>query len=105
MALTGSAERPPVLLCGPVDVLALSSAEDVLETQLGFDRRVAAGKLLKMLPGLVHGPVMPIAGMAEQDIMTLHGWSTTRMLSRYGAAAAEQRATASSRALALGNQL
>lgn len=45
------------------------------------------------------------AGMADGDIMTLNGWSTTRMLARYGAAAAEQRASASSRRLALGNQL
>lgn len=45
------------------------------------------------------------AGMAEGDIMTLNGWSTTRMLARYGAAAAEQRAAAASRKLALGSQL
>ena len=49
--------------------------------------------------------VAKAAGMAEQDIMTLNGWSTTRMLARYGAAAAEQRAADSSRRLALGNQL
>jgi site-specific recombinase XerD len=45
------------------------------------------------------------AGMAEQDIMQLNGWSTTRMLARYGAAAAEQRAAAASRRLSLANQL
>jgi site-specific recombinase XerD len=45
------------------------------------------------------------AGMAEEDIMTANGWSTTRMLARYGAAAAEQRAAAASRRLSLGNQL
>lgn len=45
------------------------------------------------------------AGMAEGDIMVLNGWSTTRMLARYGAYAAGQRAAASSRRLALGNQL
>src|SRR5579872_782815 len=46
-AARGSAERLPVLLRRPVDVLALSSAEDVLEAELGFDRGVAAGQLLK----------------------------------------------------------
>ncbi len=37
--------------------------------------------------------------------MTLNGWTTTRMLARYGAAAAGQRAAGASRRLALGNQL
>lgn len=45
------------------------------------------------------------AGMADGDIMTLNGWSTTRMLARYGAAAAQQRADGASRRLAAGNQL
>ncbi len=49
--------------------------------------------------------VAKAAGMAEGDIMVLNGWSTTRMLARYGAAAAEQRAAEASRRLAAGNQL
>lgn len=32
------------------------------------------------------------SGMADGDIMVLKGWSTPRMLARYGAAAAEERA-------------
>lgn len=45
------------------------------------------------------------AGMSDQDVMVLHGWSTTRMLARYGAALSGQRAADASRRLALGNQL
>lgn len=45
------------------------------------------------------------AGMSDQDAMVLHGWKTTRMLARYGAALSGQRAADASRRLALGNQL
>lgn len=44
-------------------------------------------------------------GVGERDVMRLMGWSTPAMLSRYGAAAADRRATAAARALALGNDL
>lgn len=45
------------------------------------------------------------AGMSAEDIMTLNGWSSTKMLERYARAAAGQRAADASRALSLANQL
>lgn len=45
------------------------------------------------------------AEMPDGDIMTLFGWSSHKMLDRYGKARAEARAIESSRRHALGNQL
>lgn len=45
------------------------------------------------------------AEMTDGDLMALFGWSTDRMLRRYGKEHAEQRAIAASRRHALGNQL
>jgi integrase/recombinase XerD len=45
------------------------------------------------------------AGGRERDMMRLNGWSSPAMLSRYGAAAADRRATDAARALAVGDAL
>jgi site-specific recombinase XerD len=45
------------------------------------------------------------AGGRERDMMRLNGWSSAAMLSRYGAAAADRRASAAARQLALGDAL
>jgi site-specific recombinase XerD len=45
------------------------------------------------------------AGGAEGDMMRLNGWTSRKMLDRYGKKRAEDRAVAASRLLSLGNQL
>jgi site-specific recombinase XerD len=45
------------------------------------------------------------AGMTEQDLMTLFGWSTRRMVDVYGRANKTNRALASAKLLALGDKL
>jgi site-specific recombinase XerD len=45
------------------------------------------------------------AGLGDEVIMTLFGWSTNKMLTRYGAARAQQRAVAIAREHALGDRL
>ena len=44
-------------------------------------------------------------GLGDEVIMTLFGWSTNKMLARYGAAHAQQRAVAIAREHAIGNRL
>ena len=46
-----------------------------------------------------------VMGMRDEDIMYKHGWSTTAMLRRYGASAAEERSQAAQREFSLGDRL
>src|SRR2546430_10052643 len=63
---SASAERPPVCCWRAVGVLGFPGPEDVRKAQLGLDRHLALSEFCEVLPGLVHGPVVPIAGMAKQ---------------------------------------
>jgi hypothetical protein len=43
--------------------------------------------------------------MREHDVMQLAGWSSLKMLDRYGAAQAQERAIAAGRAIQVGKQI
>jgi hypothetical protein len=47
-------------------VLRFLSPHDVLKAQLGHDRHRSLRKLSKVVPRLVHGPVVLITGMAKE---------------------------------------
>jgi hypothetical protein len=45
------------------------------------------------------------AGGQENDLMKLHGWRSRQMVSRYASSAADERARAAHRRMALGDSL
>jgi site-specific recombinase XerD len=96
-----AAQKVPYVLLGAKGPLSASGVYQVVRRRA----ELAGGRVHPHQLRHLAADLAKTDEMGDGDMMTLFGWTTTRMLHRYGAARAEQRALESSRRHAIGDRL
>lgn len=96
------ADRYPNVFLGLKGIL---TPDGVYKAAIRRSRLAGAGKIHPHQYRHAAAHAAKAAGISDGDNMKLFGWTTSKMLERYGAALAEERAIDTSRRLALGNRL
>lgn len=96
------AARTPQLWIGHTGTLGPAGVRMIVQ------RRVAqAGLGIRVHPHMFRhtaAHLLRVAGMTDQDMMRIFGWRSRKMLERYGASAADERAIAAAHRLAIGDR-